>query len=701
MNSEIPSHPGRGGRIIRALCLTVLIAATSAAQDIIPLTIEAEIGFGGHIPLDGSYPVCARITNQGPVPIVLSLSLLGTSVLSQEITVSRNLQISSGAVKQVTLLAAGDADGCPSLLVRSETAMQCKVVGQSVQPFEKGPTKGITILPNRDRLRFGALRVLSLGSRGRQLARALRPGPNGVPVELDGEATQVGWLEESWAPDTWLGYDGVKAILWSNPDLDALQDPAQLRALIEWVEQGGTLVILSARRPELLRQAALSRLLPARLEGQELFDYPPFGAEGFSARGPLLHLALLPGAERKTMQSGKTLRALIGRGIGKVVVGCFDPLTWDVGNRKALLRALRVSTGLALDEKSFSEDQQPASIDWSRGAGFYDFLRNGNIVRPPLVLFLLLGVLFLIAIGPFDYSFLKRRKKLRWSPVTLLLYTAMFTGLSIGASFYLFSPDEELNRIAIVDFCEDSDGTEQAYAYLYHGLFVPTGGQLAVSPSGADIFSTAMPPLETQWGNTTTGAAEKAPQRWLRSGSQAVELRLPFNTFKAISSRVRVPTSGSLQASIIAGPPRELVIRNNLQFPVKAGLFAWGGLQVETPALAAGEEKRVPLSTAHPLKAPGDRPQLSRSSEGLHQSAVSSQDLRELFRWIYRSSVPKPSNRKKGPRTPIPWNLSRALDGLHRGVYVTQAQALPFDDGSTDHPRGFTLAVLRRVVELP
>ena len=69
------------------------------------------------------------------------------------------------------------------------------------------------------------------------------------------------------APDAWIGYQGVDVLIWDTPQPGALR-PAQLRALQEWVLQGGRLLVTLPAAGPLPDLALLDPLLPAQIQGR-------------------------------------------------------------------------------------------------------------------------------------------------------------------------------------------------------------------------------------------------------------------------------------------------------------------------------------------------------------------------------------------------------------------------------------------------
>ncbi len=75
-------------------------------------------------------------------------------------------------------------------------------------------------------------------------------------------------LSPAELPSRWQGLEMVDAIIWDDADPSGL-GVQQTRALIEWVEHGGRLLITSGRNWQLLAQSPLAEALPVKIEGIE------------------------------------------------------------------------------------------------------------------------------------------------------------------------------------------------------------------------------------------------------------------------------------------------------------------------------------------------------------------------------------------------------------------------------------------------
>lgn len=75
-------------------------------------------------------------------------------------------------------------------------------------------------------------------------------------------------MSPSDLPTRWQGLEMVDAIIWDDADPSAL-GVQQAQALVEWVENGGRLLITAGRNWQLLAQSPLADILPVKLTGVE------------------------------------------------------------------------------------------------------------------------------------------------------------------------------------------------------------------------------------------------------------------------------------------------------------------------------------------------------------------------------------------------------------------------------------------------
>ena len=623
--------------------------------------------------------------------------------------------MSAGVSRQVTLLFTGSFAMQPTLTVA--TGRDSRLVSHDVDGRAIERTgKSLVIRLGDPQLRYETARVLVLGGRAQQVAGVFADTAPLVLL-LDGAPVVVGTLAADWAPDTWLAYRGLDAILWTEPDLAELADPAQLRALLEWVQFGGRLALLSARRPALLDDEGWRGVLPCRDAELTMRPYPrPDGvAEAdFDARGAVLTAERARGAReaRRTAEGPAWVEALplaLVRpyGSGTLAVARFDPLVYDLGDASVLARALGRASGLGLRHGP-SPEPDPSLTPWSSfaaaglgGSAFHGVVANGNAMAPPLGLFFLFGIAFLLLIGPADWKLLSRLRRLHLSPWTLTAYTLVVSVVALALTTTLFAPSEQLNRVAILDFTEGPDGAESVHGLLFHGLYSPFGTTALPLVEGFQQYGGLVgKPDDDSYRVPDASALRQGAQVYLGPGVQVPALRMPFNSLRVSEQVVSGRPRGTLTCELRrAGARLELVVHNGLDTALSEALVATSQGAFALPNVDPGESITARLEDQVDLRVPSRNAWWTAGGGGTGRP-------QHLVRFVQATSVDELSGGSFGETIdrysdpPCPWDLSRLLDD-DRAVFLAATDRLPFADALDDRPQGFTAVVVRRVLEMP
>ncbi len=309
------------------------------------------------------------------------------------------------------------------------------------------------------------------------------PGMSGAGLGglFDGDSalrTNVVMLTPKTAPDHRLGYQGADVLVWVNPDPSQITSVAQREALLNYVTQGGHLVLAAGTGWQALTGSFLAELLPARPTASDLVaDLPalrPYGLPrapkdrrtGMSVlRGG--GQAFLPDAlvlMRLEDVRGEVLMEHQGRpvivrgpvGVGRVSLVGFDPTKSPFAGVAPTLKPRFWSMVLGIDVISKAAGELGAMNQASGPLirALNDFPGFKPINFTFIVLFL---IGYVILIGPADYFILKRLNKLHWTWVT-------FPAIAVVASvlaFWLLSSERVrgllANSISVVDASAGGD----------------------------------------------------------------------------------------------------------------------------------------------------------------------------------------------------------------------------------------------------
>ncbi len=727
----------------RTKMLAALGLALAASPAPAEVAVEARFGFGGRRPIGAPAPLVLRVENGSPDPLRARLVVVDRSALvTAGSTIERRLEVSPGGVRQATLLIPPLFDE-PVLRIDSPVKQDWVVTGDG-EAGERGVAEGVRAvdLPFTTPPADGAIHLV-LGARARQVVSALAaPAAHGLAAEKTLVSPLP--LAEEWAPDTWLAYGGVERIVWVEPDPSRLPDPAQLRAIGEFVRFGGELVVLSAGRPERLEDARLAAFLPGPVVDAATREYPspPGLAEGaFGGAFPVIEIETPEEREdrrpwrRSSARSADWVRSLpsavrhrVGR--GEVSVARFDPLRYDLGDPRVFLAAFEHAAGPGADGRlafrSIEDVELPSGPVHGAlgGAAFARILENENVLTPPLGMFVLFGLVFVLLIGPIDYAVLKRLGRLRWSPWTLLGYTALFSAASIGSTYLIFAPDEQVNRIAIVDLGEAPDGTEEASGWLFHGIYAPYGGTYRTGVPDGQVFGGFVGGLERDmFGNVTaTRDVSACTWEWTGPGAQPMVIEMPFNSLRVTAQRFSARPLGTVDGSLARARDGgvEVRVRNGLPTALRNVILVTGDGSMNLEDVPAGEERRARITS---LAARSEGPifptsrsfdmsawSLLEGGESLGRREDGDPTPSALRSALFLSSLFRlsPEDRRAGPtrltakNSPyaLPWFVGQ--ENLRDQVLLlATTDALPFEEQLAAAPAGFTDVLIRRAIERP
>ncbi|HLY10792.1 MAG TPA: hypothetical protein VKW04_15925 [Planctomycetota bacterium] len=249
-----------------------------------------------------------------------------------------------------------------------------------------------------------------------------------IPTSLNSLEVRCGRLSPRTFPDRWVGLASLDLIVIHDAPLDELTTD-QGRALLDYVRQGGSILVIPGSTSGWLSHPVLRSVAPVRADSaRTVSSLPGFAAEFGAVRGadsflvqPLLNgIPLLGGSP----DSGHTL-VRFDTGLGRAfVVGAdlrrapFD--TWT--GRRMFWTYL-----LNRIPRWFQEDLLPFPVAASPAQRDDLFQRMSRLINPypPFGLILGLAVVFLGIVGPLNYGVL-------WKLRRTLLLVVTVPGISIG-----------------------------------------------------------------------------------------------------------------------------------------------------------------------------------------------------------------------------------------------------------------------------
>lgn len=276
-------------------------------------------------------------------------------------------------------------------------------------------------------------------------------------------------------PENWLGYDGATALVIDTADAQALKrfDGQKGEALVDWVKRGGHLVLGAGGNWEALRQSALEPILPALPVGRErvpsLEALDTFAGSNKSITPPGAPPQLVLKFEEIDQRGGVPLSVMANHplivrgpaGFGRVTIIGVDvdqKIFTDWRDRGLFwVRALDLRSHRAETVAGPSMGGGGARFQTTGVTDLASQLRVAleqfpGVSLVPFGWIAFLAFLYIVAIGPGDYLFLKRilgRMELTW--ITFPLMVAAASALAYYAAQRYKGSDLMINKVDLVD----------------------------------------------------------------------------------------------------------------------------------------------------------------------------------------------------------------------------------------------------------
>jgi hypothetical protein len=310
-------------------------------------------------------------------------------------------------------------------------------------------------------------------------------------------------------PWDWTGFAALDLLILYDPEWNQFNQQ-QLKAIAQWVSNGGKLLLAPASHP-LAPANPITQILPFELHGLKQMTIPPETLEKLGLSGGQAEtvtawtLVPKPGASFYKVEAndaGECFFATGYAGFGRVGVLAFDPaslterhreksasfwiycikeiLEYDesssFGTASGELRSNQVSRTILSASDAEVVTGGPGNrnrfeIGWAQAANnaVMEFLYEG--IRPLSIWWVILLLISLaVLLGPIDYKLLKHMDRLPLTWLTCAFWIILFT---VGAYYgvqALRAGDMELRVVSVLDGIENSN---HAWSTNYCGLFAP------------------------------------------------------------------------------------------------------------------------------------------------------------------------------------------------------------------------------------
>lgn len=286
---------------------------------------------------------------------------------------------------------------------------------------------------------------------------------------------QVSHTSWEMLPDSWLGWDGVDAVVLADANFAAASQQS-LEALLQWVRLGGTLIVPGGAQAPQMATSYFADWLPIKVSGTAVLaglnELQAWAGQPIELR-PVLVAAgrLAPEAQLLCGAPEQPLIAVSKIGLGRVAMTafdyCADPVKYWDGQVSMWYRLLAQTPA-----NPPITDQAETTVPWQPDVTLETAASYTPTASfPPLwVLITFLGA-YLLALVPLNHAVLKRldRRELAWltAPAIAIIFTlgAYGVGYTIRGNRLIF------NRLGII---EAAPNARLARGRGYVSIFSPS-----------------------------------------------------------------------------------------------------------------------------------------------------------------------------------------------------------------------------------
>ncbi len=503
------------------------------------------------------------------VPVIVDVSLIdepsfdGTVRLAQldddgdecYDLVDVHLRAETGGTQRVYLYALANpirGQGRFFVAVQDENGDTVEIVSQGVLTRRAEPAQHTATISHDDAL------ILSLS---RESIGRVADLVDLTEQALYARPLHVGHMSPSDLPELWIGLEAVDYILWDDAHPEDLTE-RQLAALLEWVRQGGTLLIAASQTAgAIVLTDALNEILPVDLGEvaavddlpglrRKLLEAEPNDA-GFPFPVSMVHCTLREGAtlvaREGNVRSDVVTRRRVDRG-HVIFVGMTlkDLFSGETGRPVEFFRTV-------LYLRVLDTDMQPTPESlFAKVVGSVSFTSSASLY---LLFAGLFSVAYLLVATLGTWRFLSARgwRHHSWNLFAVVALAASL--LSIAAVKSARGFGEQLHQIAIVDM---DAGQTHGYATLFFGLktssdreldvWLPSDALSATEP-GATVCSLRPLPAGNNPGKASSSFADPEEYRLVPGSALIDDVRIRA-TLKRFEGRWKGSLGGRVTGKI-------------------------------------------------------------------------------------------------------------------------------------------------------
>jgi hypothetical protein len=446
-------------------------------------------------------------------------------------------------------------------------------------------------------------------------------------------------LQAEQFPDNPIALEGLDALYLNSEKALGLK-ANQITALLAWIQEGGRLIVGVEQLGDVNSTPWLQQLLPCELNDMAnllvedtlqswvMQDVP---TEAFSMQPPRpgprprgrqntapattdalqpdpkfvdAHLAVATGVLRDgtvlLAANDKPLIVDANRGRGRVTLLTFSPEREPFRSWKN--RTWFWSKLMEVPSFWYGQTELPGYGGWSLDGVFGALIDSRQLRKLPVEWLLLLLVVYLIVIGPFDQYWLKKinRQMLTW--ITFPVYVVLFSVLIYFIGYKLRAGETEWNELQIVDILprgQKAAWRGRTFASIYSSSNARYG--LAYTPASAQAADQSFGCLRGEMLDLFSGGQEASRANIEQIGNNfRAEIFVPVWTSLLYVNDWFQPGTLPISASLTNQPGGSaLLVENRLDRTLTEAHLVWKGTVYELGNLSPHAQKTFDL-TSHP-----------------------------------------------------------------------------------------------------
>lgn len=451
------------------------------------LQFDVFLGYDGVVPEASWFPVVCEIKNDGPG--FVGIVEISSGSFNQSQTRRLVVELPTGTLKRIDIPVFSTA--------RYQSSWDVRLLDER----DKVRAEQVNVRPKRQ----SAANTLLIG--------ALPRTPTGVPalrptVARDSEyQPSAVRLQTSLLPDNPLVFEGLN-VIYLNSEKASELSPHQVEALLAWLNDGGHLIVGIEQLTDVNAVAWLRKIVPCDLADlHTLSDHSEIQAWLRSSvpSGSVSSRTGLPRSSEVSYGNSfsdlredpvfekSEIRVAVGairdgepvvsigdipimiasrQGRGRVTTLMFSPEREPFRSWKNLpsfwSRVVEVPPEMFASSNNNNNNMMHGG--WSIDGVFGAMVDSKQVRKLPVEWLLLLLIVYLLVIGPFDQYWLKRIRRPMLTWVTFPCYVVFFSLLIYFIGYRLRAGETEWNELHLVDVLPKGEGAElrgRTYASVY------------------------------------------------------------------------------------------------------------------------------------------------------------------------------------------------------------------------------------------